>query len=746
MALSQVMKRPRKLLQDSSQTLCRALGLNVIFSFFVFLRHKAVGKGYTEPTKIAIRRSRTAALLRALIHIVPVGVALWEIVLNWNTYFVGYAIYNQAYYQFGAKIHEIAIEASLSAVIFSYVRYELMLGDGIPFGALFSGLQVSQASYLWSMEFWGTVRSKNISLKSKLRLLVVVTASVFLAAVAGPTNASELPMQCLNANTSDIYTFACPSHGWEAVQDFIYTTMNTLDPKYLALIEVVGLPEWVEVTGHGSLRHLVLDTVISVQEGYDPDPIVGTTQQSVIADALTETGNLWTTFIANISTRGHGSVLQQLDAVHTIKNGYYQPYTIASCATDVIHGPHDDSAVAFPVPPADSMLNRTEYNDSILDVYSFVYPGITKNQILGTPGSLEESRLRWVELPQDPFNGSAIGAVILLPRSTLNSTQEFLVCNLGAGWGSSIINTSSFAGGTTFTTSVVDLSAIEQYENPPEANQSSPYYERPPRAESLAKTIVSQFNLPFFPEKPIIVTEVWANYLNPFIPALNTTVIDTLMSTHAPVGELSSEEQIGTAKWALAGLLANGLASIGATSTLQGNLKTVVKSDGSSEWAGDYWFSGKGDVFTVDPEESKDWVKLRVDSTVNGYAYNIRGASPKVAISFLLAYCITALSHILYAGISGISSTCWDSIGEVTALAMNSTPTTLLKNTCAGIMELNIFKLPVRVLAIRDDEGDGEHLELVFGNVDEKDVRGTPIKPNRVYGTLPKLAKEQKSE
>lgn len=77
---------------------------------------------------------------------------------------------------------------------------------------------------------------------------------------------------------------------------------------------------------------------------------------------------------------------------------------------------------------------------------------------------------------------------------------------------------------------------------------------------------------------------------------------------------------------------------------------------------------------------------------------------------------------------------------------MNSTPTTLLKNTCAGIMELNVFKIPVRVLAIRDDEGDGEHLELVFGNVEEKDVRGTPIKPNRVYGTLPKMAKEDKSE
>ena len=189
MSLTAVMKRTRKLLQDGSKTLCRVLGLNIIISFLVFLCHKAVGKGYTEQTKVAIRKSRTTALLRALIHIVPVGVAIWEIVLNWNTYFVGYAIYNQAYYQFGAKAHEIVIEASLSAIVFSYVRYELMLGSGIPFGALFSGLQVSQASYLWSMEFWGTVSSGTISLKSRLRLLVVVAASVFLAAIAGPSSA-----------------------------------------------------------------------------------------------------------------------------------------------------------------------------------------------------------------------------------------------------------------------------------------------------------------------------------------------------------------------------------------------------------------------------------------------------------------------------------------------------------------------------------------------------------------------------
>lgn len=376
---------------------------------------------------------------------------------------------------------------------------------------------------------------------------------------------------------------------------------------------------------------------------------------SVVADALTETGVLWTNSVSNISTSGHGSVLRRQDVINAINSGYYQPYTITSCAKDVIRGPQDESAVAFPLPPgveASQMLNSAayEYNASTLGIFSFSYPGIKKNQILDTPGSVQQSRLKWVELPQNPFNGSAIGAVILLPRLIANLTQEIIVCTNGAGWGSSSINTSSFAGGTTFTTSLVDLS-VAPHDDP--MNRSEPESHIVSQAESTAHGQVSYFDLPSFPQKPIIVTEDWANYLNPFISGLNTTVIDALMSTYKPIEELSSLDQISLAKWALAGLLANGLASIGATGTLQGDIKTVVKSDGVSEWDGDSWFSGKGDMFIVDPEESKDWIKFRVDSTIEGYAYNIRGVSPKVAIAFLLAYCIIALGHVVYAGISG---------------------------------------------------------------------------------------------
>ena len=75
---------------------------------------------------------------------------------------------------------------------------------------------------------------------------------------------------------------------------------------------------------------------------------------------------------------------------------------------------------------------------------------------------------------------------------------------------------------------------------------------------------------------------------------------------------------------------------------------------------------------------------------------------------------------------------------------MNSTPTDLLRNTCAGITESRIFSIPLRVLAFRDEEADGEHLEMVFGAVEKDYCELKAIKPNRKYGTIPAFYKETK--
>lgn len=153
------------------KTILRALGLNLVAYAFNSMRNFR-GHGISERPKRAIRKNRKIALLRSLIHAVPVEVALYEIILNWNTYYVGSTLDSLAFYQFVAKVHELTMQASIAAIVFSFVRSKMALGEGLPFGALFSALQIDQISYLWSMEFWGSVRSER---------LVIVSLSAFLA-------------------------------------------------------------------------------------------------------------------------------------------------------------------------------------------------------------------------------------------------------------------------------------------------------------------------------------------------------------------------------------------------------------------------------------------------------------------------------------------------------------------------------------------------------------------------------------
>lgn len=195
--------------------LLRALGLSLISHAWTSVR-RPLGKGLHEPTKVAISQNRTVAWLRALIHLVPVGVAICEIVLNWNTYYIGTQAYSQAIYQLLAKVHEIMIQASIAAVVFSCIRSEMALGSGIPFGLLFSGLQITQISYLWSMEFWGSLCGGLDRSYRRFFLFMLVSLSILLATVCGPSSAVLLIPRLQNwpGGSTDIWINATSNDLW----------------------------------------------------------------------------------------------------------------------------------------------------------------------------------------------------------------------------------------------------------------------------------------------------------------------------------------------------------------------------------------------------------------------------------------------------------------------------------------------------------------------------------------------------
>lgn len=447
----------------------------------------------------------------------------------------------------------------------------------------------------------------------------------------------------------------CPSNEWQAIQTFLDHT-NSWVPNEYQIYSVPESPSGVQVTGRQSIRQLAIRDfhyAPGYAASYEQRVAFGSSQHAAVADALSSTSTLWSTALNNVTTSGHGSVLDQFDAIHSITTDYYQPYTLVFCGHDTIQGQRDERPVIFPVLPGSDaqMLNKVEFENTTISVYCFNFSGISRSQLLDTPGPLSENRLKWVELPQDPFNGTAMGAVILLPRSSNNDTQEILVCNIGAGWGASWLNTSSFggsAGPVQSKISAKDLRGLIR------SLSLTPGPVEPSNAETIANLIsFGAFELSLFPQRPIILTESWATYLNPSLSYANTTVFNTLMASNLTIPDISISAEI-----IIAGLITNGLSRIGSTSQLQGDLRTITKPDGSTGIDGNYWFSGKGNMFIVDPTESQDWVKFHVSSVFQGYAYNTHGLTPKIAIGFLIAYCLLVLAHVLYAAVSDISATC----------------------------------------------------------------------------------------
>lgn len=115
-----------------------------------------------------------------------------------------------------------------------------------------------------------------------------------------------------------------------------------------------------------------------------------------------------------------------------------------------------------------------------------------------------------------------------------------------------------------------------------------------------------------------------------------------------------------------------------------------------------------------------------------------REVTTKSAIAVMLAYCFLVLAHIIYLAISGVSSTAWDLVAELVALAMNSSPTEALQNTCAGIVGKKAYETEVRVLKTSE-----KHLELVFGEVKDSNADVSKLVMNEKYGRISRVKADE---
>ena len=460
-------------------------------------------------------------------------------------------------------------------------------------------------------------------------------------------NSTIIPDGCLLAPEQSLSN-SCPSSEWESIREYLALLGHTLPVKYQEIYEDAFSLPYIVLSGKESQRKMYVAESSSV----DPReaPHYSTTQMVATADALYTTGALWFQSLRNVTPKsGHGSPLSvQSDSIHTLSGDSFQGFTLCLCMSEAIQTTPDTDLIAFPFlsgvnNPATPTVNKTS-----ADNYTFsaiIHPSLSRTDLFANASHPFEYQLQWIDLPQPLFNGSSIGAIKLPPQaiSDKDGPHNLTLCNFAAGWGTTTLQTdqSDAGGDNSVSSEVVSESTVLL----PDSSQH--------HADAISEhaDAVVNFMYPEYPQLMINITQEWAQYLDPMVESANRSVFDLLMQEHLVVqGSQSVAAFDGFATRALALMLTNGLARIGYESTLQGSPRTIP---GSSFIDGNYWLSGKGNVFTVDPVESKDWVKFHVNSTLQGYAYNTQTLPPRLAIGVMTLYCIIALAHVIYSGITG---------------------------------------------------------------------------------------------
>ncbi|THV49264.1 hypothetical protein BGAL_0204g00190 [Botrytis galanthina] len=112
----------------------------------------------------------------------------------------------------------------------------------------------------------------------------------------------------------------------------------------------------------------------------------------------------------------------------------------------------------------------------------------------------------------------------------------------------------------------------------------------------------------------------------------------------------------------------------------------------------------------------------------NGYSYSLTGSTRRLAFGILLVHILFALIHTTLLIYIGWSCNILKSLCEIVALAINSSPTPILENTCVGIARLDTYKHIVEVREVSE-----QHLGLVLAG---EEGSSKSVVMGNMYGNL----------
>lgn len=578
----------------------------------------------------------------------------------------------------------------------------------IPFGAIFAGLQTTNISYLWSLEFIGALSADWLPRPRRCKLALFIGFNIILAASAGPSiaialiprkqpfpfgtvsvwfqgsendlfpfqlNESHVPSSCFTKSRASSGTAAYLECPWRALP----TVLDVV--KTASAIELPGVGKYMN---DGDIRPI---SIASKDLGD-----INRSMPLTLGPNKTESP-----FLYFDDERWQ----QDTWAVTATTKGLLQAYIATSMQTR--NGPHSTIPKFTEVEGFSRLITMRSKQavawtqcKEILNPYDtqhVEFPGVQNRSLVDIPDIKPSLHWRLIWADVDPKELPISIAAIVVPPSSLLATTP-ITRNETFGMPSSC---NAFAC-TIAATWVDDILVIMDG--------------NPPRAKS---------NITAWPRMAVKISSKWANLLLPnWTPSnnSNTTLLDTTMPP-----ALEERRANVTTEDLLSGLIVAAMSqTLTAAWNILGNPNNSTMLQRIYNYDAEPTKIQNGTVqnpWGVSPTDPRCGFRLDAEFTSEGLAYSPRGISMIIALVVLFAYSLYVFFSIVYIlSICPESSSAWDSISELTALAILSTPTDRLWNTSAGIETLSAFREPVNIRATKDNK-----LEIVF----EKDGGGMAV-------------------
>lgn len=650
---------------------------------------------------------------------VPLSASVTLIGINWTGYYIGKELEGPdgkddlkfLGLQFGAKILELLAVASLSTIMLTLVRTQLM-SDSLPFGAVTAGYEFNKLSFLWSKGFVATCTTKFMSSGRKTLLITAIVTFAIPSTTIGPSAAvAALPvLRDWPAGGTSFWLNATEQALWPLRLDKVAPAdlpcisaqdtlcfpgnHNTLADGLLSLWPLDDesgpdrgglakvMPEKILISGRESMH--TMQVRFRGPFVYQPELTVATTPMSAVSDASSNLEKYW--FLANAfqchSGRARFCYYKDFSCSIMAK----QPVTYVKCSTSNISETPRFPRLENPYPLVDYVSDNIG----------------TREWFDQSTGNGSHTSLSWVDLPEADFGATSIGAVVALPGTDdVESYGQALFCTVDARWAPSNASV-SFSGG-------------------PDMVSGTPENEKWYIGGRLQRTSSGQ---PLWPH--IQITPAWADAINQDIPEAQISGFEMLCNSVGRLNDIAKAPfAFNAVESILAVMLTESLARTGSLASILGSLKGLDDDGWTTEILPTTTaFGDGGSAFDYSPKEGDSSTRLEMRTTVLGYGYGITTATLLSTI-VLLVYSLIAIVYIIHSTyFSKTTSSAWESITDLVALAVNSKSSPSLQNTGVGIATLGVFKQPVKIRVSND------HLELIFGHA--KSVN--KVHPNEYYG------------